>query len=250
MSNENVRDDRQPDPATTRGAAGESATTAGSTSTGSTTAGGSTGSGSGSRVDREESIPTQREGAGRSAGAGTGVSSRRGQSGGMNVAASPFALMQRMSEDMNRLFGQFGLGRPGLAPLPAFGALLDDDLWGDTSGLARTGQALWSPQVELFERGDQLVVRADLPGVKREDLQVEVQDDALILSGERREEREESRGGVRRTERSYGRFHRTIPLPEGMDPEQCEASFKDGVLEVTLAVPKQDQRQPKRIPVR
>lgn len=146
--------------------------------------------------------------------------------------AQPFMLMQRMAEDMDRLFGQFGLGRTGFTLSPA----LD--------------QPLWSPPVELFERGNNLVVRADLPGVKKEDLNIEIQDDLLTISGERRSEEEENREGFYRSERSYGSFYRSIPLPNEVKADQVNASFRDGVLEVTLPSPRQEERKAKKIEIR
>ena len=211
--------------------------------------------------DRERSITTEREQGGRNQGgageqanvggtsstSGSGVA-RRQQAGGLQGGvpggmANPFALMQRMSEDMDRLFGQLGFGLS-----PSMRSMLGDGLWGGAPGLAEP--ALWSPQVELFRRGDSLVVRADLPGVKKDDLHLEVDDGVLTLSGERRDQREENRDGFYRSERSYGQFYRAIPLPEGTDPEQCQATFEDGVLEVTLAAPKPEERKPKRIQIR
>lgn len=129
---------------------------------------------------------------------------------------------------MERLFDDFGLGRSAL-------------------GLA---QAAWSPQVETFRRGDQFVVRADLPGLKKEDVKVEVEDGRLTISGERCEEHEENEDNSYRTERSYGRFYRSFSLPEGVTDEQCEATFKDGVLEVTLKAPKRPEQTARQIHVR
>jgi HSP20 family protein len=132
-------------------------------------------------------------------------------------------MMRRMAEDMDRLFGNFGFG---LQP------------------------AAWAPQVETFRRGDQLVVRADLPGMKKDDVNVEVEDGVLTISGERCDEHEEKRDDSYRSERTYGQFYRAIPLPEGVNGDQCDASFKDGVLEVTLPVPKETDRKAKKIQVR
>src|SRR5919109_4270742 len=69
------------------------------------------------------------------------------------------------------------------------------------------GTSLWSPQIESFQRGDRFVVRADLPGLKKEDVNIEVSEDSVIIQGERREEREEDREGYYRSERSYGSFY-------------------------------------------
>jgi HSP20 family protein len=143
--------------------------------------------------------------------------------GGALMGGSPFGMMRRMIEDMDRLFGDFGLGLG--ADLP----------------IERLGRGLWSPQVEVFEREGNLVVRADLPGMRQEDLRVEVRGDALTIEGERKSEHEEERGGVWRSERSYGSFRRTIPLPEGADVENAEARFENGVLEVTVKMPQQQQ---------
>jgi HSP20 family protein len=195
--------------------------------------------------DRERPLQTGRD-SGRSVDQSrSGLVRHRGD------ANSPFAVMQRMADDMDRLFEQFGFGRMGLGLAPrlgTLGSLLDDDLWSD-----RASQALntvWTPQVETFRRGDNLVIRADIPGVNKEDVHVEVEDDVLTISGERKEEHEENRDGYYRSERSYGQFYRAIPLPEGVNAEKCDASFKDGVLEVTLPAPKQEERKAKRIQIR
>jgi HSP20 family protein len=92
----------------------------------------------------------------------------------------------------------------------------------------------WTPEIEMFRRGDELVVRADLPGLKPDEVTVEATDDTLAIHGERRRECEESDAGYYRSERSYGSFHRRISLPRGVDPDRMEAQFKDGVLEVTM----------------
>jgi HSP20 family protein len=202
------------------------------------------------RGDRERSLVTSRE-TGTSRGGTGGLARRQGYAPtwGRGAASDPFALMQRMAEDMDRLFDQFGLGRSGLGLMPSASALLGPDARGG-SLLGQGASSLWSPQVELFRRGEQLVVRADVPGVSKDDLQVSVEDDVLTIRGERRDEREERDQGFYRSERSYGEFLRAIPLPEGTDAERCEAKYEDGVLEVTLPVPKQEERRPRRIEVR
>ena len=168
----------------------------------------------------------------------TGIARQQNRSpvyGDRGALSDPFTLMQRMSADMDRLFEQFGFGSSLTAPAFGGGAL---------------ASGAWSPQIETFRRGDQLVIRADVPGVRKEDLHVEVDDGVLTLSGERRSENEENRDGYFRSERSYGQFQRAIPLPEGVDAEQCRASFNDGVLEVTLPAPKEQERKTKRIEIR
>ena len=136
---------------------------------------------------------------------------------------TPFAFMRRFAEEMDRLFEEFRFGASSLFPhvdLPWEG-----------------GEAAWAPAVEVTERGGKLVVRADLPGLGKNDVKVEVRDDAVCIQGERRQEREEKRKGVYRSERTYGSFYREIPLPEGTDAAQAKASFRNGVLEVTMPAP-------------
>jgi HSP20 family protein len=81
------------------------------------------------------------------------------------------------------------------------------------------------------------VVTADLPGVKKEDVKIEVDQDAITLQGQRRQEQTTQDRGYYRSERSYGSFYRTIPLPEGADPSTATATFRDGVLEIALQAP-------------
>ena len=96
---------------------------------------------------------------------------------------------------------------------------------------------MWSPQVEVFEREGQLVLRADLPGLTKEDVKVEVTNEAINISGERKSEHEEKREGYYRSERSYGSFYRSIPLLEGVNAEDANATFRNGVLEITMQAP-------------
>ena len=105
------------------------------------------------------------------------------------------------------------------------------------------------PQVEVLQRGNDLVVRADLPGLRREDVHVHLEDGLLTVSGERRFESTEEEDGVYHSERSYGRFSRSIPLPDGVDADACQAKFTDGVLEVRVPLPVQQSRS-RRIEVR
>jgi HSP20 family protein len=96
---------------------------------------------------------------------------------------------------------------------------------------------VWAPQIEVFQRDNELVVRADLPGMTRDDVAVEVTEEAVTIQGERRHESEEEREGFYRSERIYGSFYRVIPLPEGAISEQAKANFRDGVLEITMPAP-------------
>ena len=160
----------------------------------------------------------------------------RGGSFDSLFGGSPTAFMQRFRDEMDRLFEDFGFGRNWLAPWSDRGG----SLW--PRGFGETGQSLWSPQVEVFERAGRLVVRADLPGLKREDVKVEITDDAVVISGERKSEHEESSEGYYRSERSYGSFMRRIPLPEGVTADDADATFRNGVLEVTMAAPQRQSR--------
>jgi HSP20 family protein len=117
-----------------------------------------------------------------------------------------------------------------------------------TPTLAQVAQ--WSPQIEVFERGGNLVVHADLPAVKRDDIEVNVDNDVLTIRGERRQESREAEGGYRRTERSYGAFFRQIPLPDGVDPNQVRATYADGVLEVVVPAPRNTQQRRRRVEIR
>jgi HSP20 family protein len=154
----------------------------------------------------------------------TGIA-RREQSANLRVV-SPFSLMRRFSEEMDRLFGDVGLGG-GLAA--GFGR--------EFGRLADMESSMWLPQVETFERAGKLIVRADLPGLNKDDIDVDITDDAIRIRGERRQEREENEEGYYRSERSYGSFYREIPLPGGVNHEEANASFRNGVLEITMPAP-------------
>jgi HSP20 family protein len=195
------------------------------------------------QADRERSIQTERE-----RGRSTSMAPRPATAPayGSRWDANPVSVMRRMADNLDRLFEDFGFPRAAFGVSPFLGADLGADPWRNETTLG----PVWTPQVETFRRGDKLVVRADLPGLTKEDVNVEVDDGTLTISGERREEHEEDREGYYRSERSYGRFFRAIPLPDGVNAEQCEASFKDGVLEVTLHAPKEAERKSRRIQIR
>lgn len=107
----------------------------------------------------------------------------------------------------------------------------------------------WRPEIDCFHRGDEFIVRADLPGMDRKDISVEVEDDALVIEGERSDEREERREGYHTNERHYGHFYRMVPLPEGAVADSVKATFKDGVLEVTMKAPPQESTRGRRIEI-
>ena len=168
--------------------------------------------------------------------------------------ASPFTAMRRMMEDMDRLFENVGFS--GLTDSdPLLGLTLGSGLRPATgesyagSGAALARTPAWTPTLELFERDNTLVIRADLPGTKKDDISLDVNDGILTISGERKNELEDKREGFYRSERSYGRFSRSLALPEGVDGEQAKASFSDGVLEVTLPLPRREEKR-RRIEIR
>lgn len=192
--------------------------------------------------DRERSIETGQDRTGRVQQAGRSQGLSREEAAGL----SPLSLMRRMAEDMDRMFRDFGVARGGLGLFPAFGGF-DREL---SRGRGAREIAAWSPQVETMRRGDKFVVRADLPGVKKEDVNVEIQDNVLSISGERRSESEESRDDSFQTERTYGRFFRAFTLPENVDAGQSDATFKDGVLEIEFASRPSQQNRSTKVPIR
>jgi HSP20 family protein len=105
----------------------------------------------------------------------------------------------------------------------------------------------WIPAMDLVESEDHFVLRADLPGLMQDDVDVELEDRVLTVSGERKAEHEERNEGYHRVERAYGRFSRSLTLPEGVDAEAVEAHFENGVLEVRI--PKPEQRKPQRVAI-
>ncbi|MEW6128856.1 MAG: Hsp20/alpha crystallin family protein [Acidobacteriota bacterium] len=152
---------------------------------------------------------------------------------------NPFAMMNRFAEEMERMFDDFGIGRS--LPTMRFGRG-----WGELESSQMVG---WSPQIEVFEREGQFIVRADLPGLKKDDVKVDITDDALTIQGERKQEHEEEGEGWYRSERGYGSFFRSIPLPEGINADEAKASFRDGVLEISMPAPQQPQQRRRQIEV-
>jgi HSP20 family protein len=112
----------------------------------------------------------------------------------------------------------------------------------------RTAGRRWVPPMDLVEAGDHFVLKADLPGLRDEDVKLEVQDGTLTISGERKAEHEASEKGWYRIERSFGSFSRSLTLPDNVDASAITADFKDGVLEVHI--PKPEERKPQRISIR
>jgi HSP20 family protein len=142
------------------------------------------------------------------------------------VRWEPVRELTSLQNDMNRLFNTF-------FDTPTTGN-------GDTA-------RRWIPAMDVVETDDHFVLKTDLPGLAEEDVNVEVEDNVLTVSGERKAEHEDKRDGYVRVERSYGSFRRSLTLPEGIDPEAVSASFDKGVLEVRI--PKPEQRKPRRVAI-
>jgi HSP20 family protein len=146
----------------------------------------------------------------------------------------PFSILRQMTAELDRAFTE-----------PFWPARHWSTLQSSQPGEA-TG---WSPKVDVFERDGRMVTRADLPGVKKEDVTVEVTDGHLALSGERRHEMEEKNDHIYRTEREYGSFYRVVPLPEGVKTEDIKATFADGVLEVSVPMPAKPESKTRKIQI-
>jgi len=118
----------------------------------------------------------------------------------------------------------------------------------DTPTLTNGGQVRrWVPAMDLVENGDDYMLRADLPGVSEADVKIELDDDVLTISGERKAAHEERKEGYYRVERAFGRFSRSLTLPKGVDPQAVQAHFGDGVLEVRI--PKPEQHKPHKVAI-
>jgi len=186
-------------------------------------AGGEGGAGMQRAESEKSNLPAGRAGGG-------GALARAGYS-------SPFTMMSRLMDEMDRAFSSFGVGVPSL-----FRPFAEPFRGLET--------AVWSPEIETFERDGRLVVRADLPGLRQEDVKVEVCGDELVIAGERTEDKEETKGGRRYSERRYGSFERRFTLPEGCDPESVDASFDNGVLEVSFAAPEQPKPKSRKVEIK
>ena len=141
----------------------------------------------------------------------------------------PVRELNTIQHEMNRLFNTF-FEDPG----PANG--------GTQPALRR-----WIPAMDLVETGDSFVLRADLPGVSEKDVKLELEDNVLTVSGERKAEHEQRKEGYYRVERASGSFSRSLTLPEGVDADSVVANFNQGVLEVRI--PKPEQRKPHKVAI-
>jgi HSP20 family protein len=145
---------------------------------------------------------------------------------------SPFRGFYDAQSELDRLFNEM------LGPL------------GRARGRQGGGQqlAVWAPAVDVLTKDDDLVIRAELPGLKQEDVDITLQNGLLTISGEHKVDEEEDRGGYHVRERRYGSFRRSMSLPEGVDESKIQARFEDGVLEVRVEGAAIEQA-PKRIEI-
>lgn len=142
------------------------------------------------------------------------------------VRFDPFRELTSMQDRINRIFGE-AVRRN------------EEDVW-------RSGT--WTPPVDIFETSDhEIVLRAELPGLKREDIDIRVENNTLTLRGERKHEAEVKQEQFHRIERTYGQFTRSFALPSTVDAEKVSATFTDGVLTITLPV--REEAKPRQIQV-
>jgi HSP20 family protein len=167
------------------------------------------------------------------------VPMRRSRSGGEMSRRDtgnygPFAWMRQMQDQLDRAFNGLwsGSGTSSWTPDPM------------------SGPSDWSPAIDVFQRGNDLVIRADIPGLTKDDITVDIADDQLTIRGERRYDHEEERDGVFRSERSYGSFCRVVPLPQGAIADSAKATFNSGVLEIVVQAPSFDVRRGRRIEIK
>jgi len=143
----------------------------------------------------------------------------------------PLTFFDQMRDKINRIFESLPLARPN-APV-----------WRQ--------EMLFVPAIEVQEKKGVLLVKADLPGLKREEVTVEVTAQGLTITGERKAEtnEENKKEGYFRTERLYGKFYRFVPVPEGALVDKATATFKEGVLEVQVPLPKEEKLEPKKLAI-
>jgi HSP20 family protein len=145
------------------------------------------------------------------------------------MLTEPGALMRRMFQDLDPLSERLGW------PFAALRKTLTD--------------FPWTPEVEMTERDHQLMIKVDLPGLKKEEVNVNLTDEGLVIEGERTRETESKKDEWFTTERTYGHFYRMVPMPEGVNHKEVKATFRNGVLEITVPVPAAAAKAPYKVPV-
>ncbi len=142
------------------------------------------------------------------------------------VRWTPFRGMLDIQDEMNRLFDSFRTR---------------------TSDDSGSGQLAWEPSVDIAENDDEIQVHAEVPGMRKEDIKVIIQDNVLTLRGEKRQETEDKKKNYHRIERIFGSFERSFSLPSTVQADKVKASYKDGILNIVL--PKAEEAKPKQIDI-
>jgi HSP20 family protein len=138
------------------------------------------------------------------------------------VRFDPFRDITSLRDEMNRLFTR-------------------------TLGEGSSAGSAWTPAVDIFDAAEAIVLKAELPGLSADDIDIEIDENVLTLKGERRFEEKVEEGRYYRVERAYGAFQRSVTLPQGVKPDEITANFEHGVL--TVRVPKADEVKPRKIAV-
>lgn len=163
----------------------------------------------------------------------------KGEAGGLEFFGPEFvtgllADMRRFAQDMEPFFAGLGLRRRALMPTP----------------FVTPAAAPWTPNIEMFYAEGAIVVRAELPGIEKEQVKAEIVDGALVIQGERKYEKEETKKGYFTTEYAYGTFYRRIPLPEDVKVEEAKAAFKNGILEITIPAPALEAKPARKLEIK
>lgn len=146
-----------------------------------------------------------------------------------SLPMAPFGLLRQMTSELDRVF---------------------DEPWTTLAPPQFDEKAMWAPKVDVVQKDDRLITRVDLPGVKKEDVSVEVTDGSLVLSGERKSETSEEKDNIYRAEREYGSFYRSVPLPKGVKFDDVKATFTNGVLEVSVPVPVEPVNKARKVEIK
>jgi HSP20 family protein len=146
----------------------------------------------------------------------------------------PFTFLRQMTSDLDPMFET--------SAWPSF-------RWPAFRARPAAEAVAWFPEIDVFEKDNRLVTKIDLPGMKKEEVKVEVTDGHLAISGERKTEAEEKKENFYRCEREYGSFYRAVPLPEGVKLEDVKATFSDGVLEVSVPLPAKPEAKARKVEI-
>jgi HSP20 family protein len=143
--------------------------------------------------------------------------------------------LTRLHDEIDRMFQEF--------TVPSFFGLLP------AGYPPEVGRGRWAPALDVYEKGNDLIVEAELPGIPKEAVKINCTDHTLIIQGETKKETEEKKEGYYRAERRYGSFYRTVPLPETVEYGKAKAEFRDGVLKITLPKQAKPEEKSRTIPI-